>query len=244
MKLLLLAGTPEAVQIGQALARFDQVVPIASLARASRAPESFNVPTRIGGWGSDAAFAEWLRSENIDAVLDATHPFAARVSARTAQACAENDIDYVQFLRPPWVPRPADNWTFLNSGAEAASYIPPGARVLLATGRRGMDAFNGFEGRTIYVRVRERGHDVFPFAHGRFLHRPGHLSSEAEMALLHSLRIDWIIARNSGGGAGMPIIEAARQLGLPVGMIRRPQQPQAARIRTVTEALAWVRRRL
>ena len=244
MKLLLLAGTPEAVQIGQALARIDPVVTIASLARASRTPESFNLPTRIGGWGGDAAFAEWLRRERIDAVLDATHPFAARVSERTARACAENGVAYVQFLRPSWVPRPADNWTFLNSGSEAALHVPPGARVLLATGRRGMDAFHALEDRMLFVRVRNRGNDAFPFAQGRFLHRPVTLLPDAEMALLHGLEIDWVIARNSGGGAGTPVIEAARQLGVSVGMIRRPPQPQAARIRTVTEALAWVRRRL
>ncbi len=244
MKLLLLAGTPESVQVGQALARFSQVVTIASLARASRAPQSLNLPIRIGGWGGEAAFTDWLLHERIEAVLDVTHPFAARISERTARVCAAHDIPYVQFLRPPWVPHATDNWTFLNSGAEAALHVPEGARVLLATGRHGLEDFYSLEGRTIFLRVRDRGQDAFPFSHGRFVHHPAPMSFDALISMLHALGIDWVIARNSGGGAGMPVIEAARQLGIPVGMIRRPPQPQAARIRTVTEALAWVRRRL
>lgn len=244
MRLLLLAGTPESIEIGHALSRDDRVSVTASLARASRAPLAMNAPMRIGGWGGAERFHDWMRAENVGAVLDVTHPFAVSISGRTAAVCADLGVPYVQFLRPAWTPGREDNWVFLNSEREAASHVPDDARVLLTTGRRKLEAFRSLGKRPIFVRVRERGMDAFPFEEGAFIHRPVPLPVINEVAGMRSLGVDWIVARNSGGMGSMPVIEAARHLGLPVGMVRRPPQPEVPRIRTISEALAWVRRRL
>ena len=98
--------------------------------------------------------------------------------------------------------------------------------------------------RPIYVRVRERGKGAFPFPKGQFVHRPARISIVAEKAGLRAYGVTWLVARNTGGSWTMPVIEAARQLGLPVGMIRRPLQPEVSRISTVAEALGWVRRQI
>ncbi len=244
MRLLLLGGTSESHEIGHAISRDTRIAAIASLARASRAPAAMNIPTRIGGWGGDAKFRDWMIHEGVHAVLDATHPFAVNVSRRTAAVCNDLGVPYVQFLRPAWIPSKADNWVFLNSEDEVVPHVPDEASVLLMTGRRRLDAFRALGKRPIFVRVRERGTDRFPFDEGRFLHRPVTLPVANEMAGLQYLGVDWIVARNSGGTASMPVIEAAQRLGLPVGMVRRPPQPEVPRIQTISEALAWVRRRL
>ncbi len=244
MKALLLAGTPEAVQIGRALSRDNRVSAVASVARASGANLSLGIPVRIGGWGGDAAFADWLEQQKISAILDATHPFAARISERTARVARQLGIDHAQFLRPSWRPNEGDRWTFLNAEADAAAHIPMGASVLLLTGRRRLEAFHNLEGRTVWVRMRKRNGSAFPFSAGGFQHRPVTVPVPNEIAGMRALGIDWVVARNTGGAGDMPTIEAARRLDLPVGMIRRPPQPESARIHTVSEALAWVRRRL
>lgn len=244
MRLLLLAGTPEAVQIGHAVGREDRVVATASVARGARVPTALNIPMRIGGWGGPDAFADWLRREEVDAVLDATHPFAVRISARTADVCAALGIPYVQFLRPAWTPGENDTWFFLNGEEEAADHVPNGASVLLGTGLRNLERFDGLGDRPVWVRVRERNGVAFPFRHGGFLHRPVPLPVANEVAGLRVLGVDWLVTRNAGGGYGEALIEAARRLSLPVGMIRRPPQPEVPRINTVAEALAWVRRRM
>ena len=244
MRLLLLAGTPEAGQIGHAIARDSRVTAIASIAQGSRIPHGVNLPMRIGGWGGDAAFREWLRHEGFDGILDATHPFAVPISERAAAAASDLGLDYVQFLRPAWTPSDGDNWIFLNDAGEAAGHIPKVSSVLLTTGRRRLDDFAGLNGRTVWVRVRNRASGAFPFENGGFLHRPVPLPVANEVAGLKALGVEWMVARNTGGGTGAPLIEAARRMGLPVGMIRRPPQPEVPRIQTVAEALAWVRRRL
>ncbi|MEM0947673.1 MAG: precorrin-6A/cobalt-precorrin-6A reductase [Pseudomonadota bacterium] len=244
MKVLLLAGTPEAVQIGRALSRDQTVAGIASTARGTRAPIPHGIPLRVGGWGGETAFEAWLIEEKIGCILDATHPFAVNISARSSRVAERLGLDYMQFLRPAWTPAEGDTWTFLNDETDAADHIPPDANVLLLTGQHRLNAFSPMNGRTVWVRLQEPNGIRFPFAHGGFQHRPVAIPVPNEIASMRALGIDWVIARNTGGGDEMPTIEAARRLSLPVGMIRRPPQPEGPRIQTVSEALAWVRRRL
>ena len=180
----------------------------------------------------------------IDAVLDATDPFDAESSRECAAICTRLGIPYLQFLRPSWRPGPRDRWTFLNDEAEAARHAPENAVILLNTGRHNLAAFAGLQDRTVWVRVREPGNAPFPFERGGFLHRPVTLPVANEMAGLRSLGVDFLVSRNMGGGTDTSMLEAAARLEVPVGMIRRPPQPEVPRSYTVTDALAWVRRRL
>ncbi|MGI1661666.1 cobalt-precorrin-6A reductase [Palleronia sp. KMU-117] len=244
MRLLLLAGTWEARQVAAALTRESRVLAIASLARAERRPEPFGIPTRIGGFGGDAGFVDWLGREGIDAIIDATHPFAARISHRTARIAAERGVDYIQFLRPAWLPEPGDDWTFLNTEADAPRHIPAGARVFLATGRRSLHAFGALREATLFCRRTDGARDPFPFGNGIFVYGRPPFSIDHEITTFGRLAIDWLVTRNSGGTASRAKLEAARELGVKVAMIRRPPQPPGPKVETVAEAMAWVRRRI
>lgn len=244
MKLLLLAGTLEAAQICYGLSRDARVTTLASVSRPSPGFLNPRVPMRIGGWGSEDQFSDWMRKCRIDAVLDVTHPFSSRISTRTARVCNALGVPYAQFLRPTWIPGPGDNWIFLNSEAEAANHVTGNEAVLLATGRARLEAFAGLGDRPIYVHVRNRAGATFPFANGRFLHRPVPLPVAAEISGLQSFGVTSVVARNTGGNEARSVLEAARYLGLPVGMIRRPLQPEGTKIRTIAEAMSWVRRRI
>ena len=109
LRLLLLAGSGEAREIAQGLAQEPGLIAKASLAGATRVPRTLALPTRMGGFGGDEGFRTYLLRNAIDAVLDATHPFAHRVSARSARICAEEGVAYAQVLRPEWVPGPSNN---------------------------------------------------------------------------------------------------------------------------------------
>lgn len=244
MRLLLLAGTFEARQIAAALSREQRLTAIASLARPERRPAPLGIPTRIGGWGGPEAFADWLEAERIEAILDATHPFAVAMSHRAAKTASDKGIDYLQFLRPPWMPQVGDNWVFLNQEEDAAHHIPQGARVFVATGRGSMEALRPLEGRELYVRVTGPPAARFPLAKGRFVNGRPPFSMADEVTLFQTLGVDWLMTRNSGGTGSRAKVDAARQMGLPVAMVRRPFQPQAPKVETIAEALAWVRRRL
>lgn len=245
MRLLLLAGTSESRQIASALTREPRLIPIVSLARAERRPVPFGgLPTRIGGWGGDMPFAEWLERERIEAILDATHPFAVRMSHRAADTAAAKGIDYIQFQRPPWLPEEGDQWTFLNGEEDAARHIPPESRVFVATGRGSLGALAGLDRHELLVRVTGQPGTPFPFSRGRYVAGRPPFSVAHEIALFERLGVDWLLTRNSGGTGSRAKVDAARHLGLPVAMVRRPFQPQSAKVETIAEALAWVRRRL
>ncbi|SER96618.1 precorrin-6A/cobalt-precorrin-6A reductase [Tranquillimonas rosea] len=244
MRLLLLAGTAEARQLAAALGSERRVSVIASLAGATRSPRPLGVATRIGGFGGAEGFADWLKRERIDAVMDATHPFAARISHRTAEVCDALGLSYVQFLRPPWMPVDGDRWHFLNDESDAARFIPAGARVFLATGRQGLERFANLEGRELVCRQIDTPDRAFPFPNGHFMVGAPPFDVEDEEVLFRRLGIDWLVAKNAGGSASRAKLDAARHLHLPVAMIRRPLQPEGPKLQTVAAALGWVRRRL
>lgn len=239
MTLLLLAGTAEAQQVAQILASEGRVA-IASLAGATRAPRAMGLPTRLGGFGGEAGFARYLEESGITAVLDATHPFAAHISDRTARVCAAKGLAYCQVLRPEWTPQTGDRWTMIAAEEEAAAHIPEGATVFLATGRQGLARFANLTGRHLICRVIDPPEAAFPLANGEFLVGRPPFSPEAERALFESLGVDWLVVKNAGGQASKSKLDAARTLGLPVAMITRPPQPDALRVTTVAAAMDWV----
>ncbi|WP_417727914.1 cobalt-precorrin-6A reductase [Roseovarius sp.] len=239
MTLLLLAGTAEAQQVARILSMKGHAA-IASLVGATRSPRAIDLPTRIGGFGGEAGFVLYLESAGITAVLDATHPFAARISDRTARICAARGLPYCQILRPEWSPEADDRWTMIAAEEEAAAYIPAGATVFLATGRQGLARFSNLTGRHLICRVVDPPETAFPFANGKFLVGRPPFTPEAERELFERLGVDWLVVKNAGGRASESKLVAARACGLPVAMIARPPQPVAQRVATVAAAIDWV----
>jgi len=239
MTLLLLAGTGEARLIATELAALD-VPAVASLAGATRQPATLALPTRSGGFGGRQGFIEYLEAEKITAVLDATHPFAVRISHRTAEVCGERGLPYVQFLRPEWQAQAGDKWTFLDHEAEAAEHIEAGATVFLATGLQNLKDFANLTGRRVICRRIDTPQDAFPFPGGDYLMGRPPFSIEYEITLFQQLGVDWLVVKNSGGAASRSKLDAARALGIKVALIRRPLQPAGQKVTTLTEALDWV----
>jgi precorrin-6A/cobalt-precorrin-6A reductase len=239
MTLLLLAGTTEAQTIAQALSQTGMPA-VASLAGATRAPRATGLTTRVGGFGGAEGFRGYLDQAGITAVVDATHPFAHRISNRSAKICAEKNIPYCQVLRPEWRPEAGDEWTFLNSEGEAAQHIAPGSTVFLATGRQTLDRFANLSGCRLICRQIDPPDRPFPFPNGRFLVGRPPFSIEDETRLFTKLGVDWLIVKNAGGEAPRSKLIAARNLGVKVAMINRPPQPDAQKVGTAAEALAWI----
>ncbi len=243
MRVLMLAGTGEARQVAAALAQVRGLTLIASVAAGTRAPNALGVPTRIGGFGGDAGFERYLEHERIGAVLDATHPFSAGISHRTARICAARGLPYAQVLRPAWRPMEGDHWLFAEDEAHAAAAVPDGATVFVATGRQRIEAFGPMPGRRVHVRQIETApEEPPPFADGHWVVGSPPFRTDEEVDLFHHLGIDWLIVRNAGGSSSRSKLDAARTLGIRVAMIRRPLQPEAVRLDSVAAALAWVRR--
>ena len=239
MTLLILGGTGEARRLAGALKGRDVIV---SLAGATRTPEALPVPTRVGGFGGEEGFLQFCHEAGVTAVLDATHPFADRITRRSAYLTAQMGLPFVQLLRPAWSPEAGDNWVTIRHEAEAADHIPQGATVFLATGRQTLDAFANLTGRTVICRQIDPPDGPFPFEGGRFLIGRPPFSVSDERALFSKLGVDWLVVKNAGGAASKTKLTAARELGIPVLMIARPLQGDWPIVSSVEAALNWVER--
>ncbi|MEO0773553.1 MAG: cobalt-precorrin-6A reductase [Pseudomonadota bacterium] len=239
MTLLLLAGTREAQEIAQALTQAGREV-IASLAGVTRTPVNLGVETRRGGFDGEDGFRTELNARGITAVLDATHPFAHRISNRTARICAEMGVPYCQLLRPAWVPEDGDRWAHVAQEEDVAALVDPGQTVFLATGRQTLDRFANLPHARIICRQIDPPERPFPFPNGEFLIGRPPFPVDKEVELFQSLGVDWLVVKNAGGQASKTKLTAARQLGIKVAMIARPPQPDGMKAATVAEALDWV----
>jgi precorrin-6A/cobalt-precorrin-6A reductase len=199
------------------------------------------VQTRSGGFGGDVGFQTYLKDHQITAVLDATHPFAARVSERTWRICREFGLPCVQLDRSAWQAGDEDNWTEVESAAEAAAATAPGRRYFVTTGRETLPAFwDATDRRFLFRHLREGPSQDAP-PHITFVRGNGPFSVEQERDLFQELRIDGLICKNAGGVLSRTKLDAARDLRLPVILLRRPQPTGAPLVHSVAEALDWVK---
>jgi precorrin-6A/cobalt-precorrin-6A reductase len=240
MRVLILGGTTEASELAELLAGDARFEATLSLAGRTSTPKPQPIATRVGGFGGAQGLADFLRAQKIDAVIDATHPYAPRISANAVVACARAGTALASFVRPAWKPAPGDAWQIVPTAVAAALALGPAPRrVFLSLGRQELHFFAAVSRHHYVARLIEppqgaRPHDLV------VLHQRGPFDRDAELSLLKERKIDVIVSRNSGGSATYPKIEAARILGLPVIMIARPAKPSGHIVTSAEAAVAWL----
>ncbi len=234
---LLLAGTAEARDIARLLSAIPALRVTASLAGVTSEPAPVTAETRCGGFGGAAGLARWLSTEHIAALVDATHPYAARMAGNAATAAAMTGTPHLRLLRPAWACEP--HWQTVPDLPAAAAALPAGARVLLTTGRKGLEPFLARTDLRLSLRVIEPLADL-PSHVEQIAARPP-FSLDDEVSLLRGRGITHIVSKNSGG-SGRAKLDAAARLGLAVLMVARPAPPTGPVATTPEEAVAWVMR--
>ncbi|MBM7807150.1 precorrin-6A/cobalt-precorrin-6A reductase [Geodermatophilus bullaregiensis] len=238
-RVLVLGGTGEARRLAAALVA-EGVDVLSSLAGRVADPVLPDGQVRVGGFGGADGLAAWLAEHRPRAVVDATHPFAARITASAATAAARQRTPLLRVQRPGWTPGPGDDWRYVGSLGEAAEAVRDAGTVLLTTGRQGVGAFAGLAGRVVVRSVDPPGGPL-PAGAVLLLAR-GPFTVEGEVALMRGHGVDVVVTKDSGGSMTEAKLAAARQLGLPVVLVRRPPVPAGVHVvATVEEALAWVR---
>lgn len=239
--MLVLGGTTEASALARALSSRLAVDVTTSFAGRTGSPVAPAGRTRVGGFGGAAGLTSYLRSERVDLLVDATHPFAARMRWHAAVAAPAAGVPRLRIERPAWQPVDGDVWRPVADVAAAARAIAAAGhrRVLLTTGRTELAPFAGCRDVWFLVRSIERPDpSVLPGA-GVVLDR-GPFTVDGERALMEEHRIDALVTKNSGGDATAAKLVAARQLGRPVVVVNRPASPPGPLARSVDEALSWV----
>ncbi|MFJ4674853.1 MULTISPECIES: cobalt-precorrin-6A reductase [unclassified Kitasatospora] len=242
MHVLILGGTSEARRLADVLAADPALRVTSSLAGRVARPRLPVGEVRIGGFGGPSGLAAWLRAHAVDALLDATHPFAERISRNAALAAAGTGTPLLALRRPGWAPQDGDRWHPVPSLAAAAQALPAlGTRVFLTTGRQGIAAFAHLDGLTFLARSVEPPEPPMPAATEVLLER-GPFTLDGERALLRAHRIEVLVTKDSGSAATAPKLTAARELGLPVVVVQRPAAPEGVRTAPdVAGAADWVR---
>jgi len=260
MRILILGGTAEARHLAGLLARRAEFSTILSLAGRTAAPAGQPVPVRVGGFGGAAGLAGYLETERVDVLIDATHPYAATISANAARAAALAGRPLLALRRPPWVAIEGDRWIEVGDAVEAVQTLGEAPRaVFLALGRQEIAPFTAAPQHRYLVRSVDPVEPRLSVPHAIYITARGPFAEADERALLARHGIDAIVAKNSGGEASYGKIAAARALGVPVVMLRRPSpddgggrrtedgrnwdvghRDPSAVVATVAEAMSWL----
>ena len=223
VKVLLLGGTAEGASLARRLAADPSVKLIVSFAgRVAQLPD-LPGDIRIGGFGGIEGLADFLINEEVSKVIDATHPFAATISAHAAQACARVGIPLERLERPCWPRRPGDLWHWADHMEMAARMAASlGRRVLLTVGKGSLTPFTRHGGPHYIVRLIDPPAGALGFASASIILGRGHFSLADELALMRRFDVDLLVTKASGGAATEAKLTAARILRRPVILVKRP----------------------
>ncbi|WP_373538038.1 cobalt-precorrin-6A reductase [Microcoleus sp.] len=241
-RLLILGGTGDAAKLAARASQIADIEVVSSLAGRTKQPFTPKMGTvRIGGFGGAAGLVAFLTDRPIDLLIDATHPFAAQISANAAIAAAECNVPHLMLVRPAWEMVEGDRWIEVGSHSEAARALSgQSQRVFLTIGRQELAAFAGLDDIWCLMRAIDPPAPNTPVPNGKLLLAKGPFLLEDERELLLEYRIDTIVSKNSGGAATYAKIVAARELGIPVVMVQRPQMPNIDRVADVEGAISWL----
>ncbi len=240
-RLLILGGTEEARNLAAHAAGIPGLAVTTSLAGRTNCPTAPDGDLRIGGFGGADGLASWLSADRTDAVIDATHPFAAEISRNAAAACDKAGLPRLVLHRPPWRAEADDEWIEIDTPAQAADALDGrAARVFLTLGASALAAFDRLPRIWFLVRTVDAPATPPPLADHHLITGRGPFTLDGEKRLMQAHRIDCVVSRNSGGDATYAKIAAARNMGLPVVMLRRPAPPDGETVATVDAAMDWL----
>lgn len=241
IRVLILGGTTEGRELADVLGRDRRFAPIYSLAGRTASPKLPGVETRVGGFGGAEGLAAWLQSQGIAAIVDATHPYAARISANAEIAAESCVLPLLRLQRPAWHAQADDDWRgAADAGAAVRLLGEKPQTVLLAIGRSEVAAFREAPQHRYVIRAVDPPDPEDLPARAEVLLQRGPFALDDERELMRSKGVDVVVSKNSGGNAAYAKIVAARQLSISIIMIDRPQLPAASDCGDVGAALAWL----
>jgi precorrin-6A/cobalt-precorrin-6A reductase len=241
LRVLILGGTADANRLVAEVAKDPRIDAVLSYAGRTESPTPPPIAWRVGGFGGIDGLADYLRTEKIARVVDATHPFAAQISAHAVAACAIAHVPLLALERPPWQRAPGDRWIEVDGFAAAADALGTAPRrVFLGIGRQHLQIFAAHKQHFYLVRLVDPPRAPLPLSETVVIVARGPFDVARDRAMLTDHRIDIVVSRNAGGDSASAKIEAARDLGLPMVMVHRPFIAAREKVESVAEVLRWL----
>jgi precorrin-6A/cobalt-precorrin-6A reductase len=240
--LLILGGTSEARKLAEQLVKSTKLNlrVITSLAGRTTQPIQIAGELRIGGFGGIAGLTDYLQNTHIDFLIDATHPFAAKISENGAIAAQTLKIPHLRLVRPAWKREEEDSWIEVKTIEEAAISAFRFKRVLLTIGRQQLTLFSTNNDRATWFLIRSIEIPDLIIPNSEILCDRPPYCLESEKELLINYQIDAIVSKNSGGIDTYAKVLAARELGMPVVMVQRPILVNIAEVENIEQAITWL----
>lgn len=236
----MLGGTTEASALAAVLAARGDAAVLSYAGRVAN-PKVQQIPVRIGGFGGADGLAEYLRSHAITHLVDATHPFAARMSANAVAAADDACVPLIALTRPAWTQIPGDRWTCVRDiGAAVAALAGPPRRVMLALGRMHVDAFAAQPQHRYLLRFVDAPVEALELPQYSLVVDRGPFDVAGDRHLMQAHDIEIVVCKNAGGVGAVAKVAAARALGLPMIMIDRPALPARREVHAVADVLRWL----
>ncbi|MGA9872805.1 MAG: cobalt-precorrin-6A reductase [Rhodococcus sp. (in: high G+C Gram-positive bacteria)] len=241
MRVLILGGTAEARALAQRLTSDGRFEVVSSLAGRVARPQLPAGESRVGGFGGAEGLAAWIEENETEVVVDATHPFAAAMSAHASTAASTRGVALVRLHRREWAPSAGDEWVPARSTSDAAHLLENSfERAFLTIGRQGVGAFAHASSTWFLIRSIDPPTGPLPRMH-ELLSARGPFEVEDEITTMQHHRIDVLVSKNSGGVMTEAKLVAARRLDIPVIMIARPPSPPCDAVaHSVDEVAAWL----
>ncbi len=241
MRLLILGGTTEASALARCIADRPGIEAVLSFAGRTRNPVPPPIPFRIGGFGGVDGLKAYLSEHRTEAVIDATHPFAAQMSRNAAAACRDLDLPLAVFSRPAWRPRAGDRWTSVADMTAAVRALgQPTRTVFLTVGSLQLAAFARAPQHRYVVRSIDPPEAISALPLHRLILARGPFSVEDEVALMRDGHVDVLVTKNSGGAATEAKLEAARALDIEVVVVERPPRGNVPAFESIDRIMAWI----
>lgn len=242
MKILILGGTVEGRTLAHEIAHTHPTIDfITSLAGATTSTPNVAGDVRIGGFGGTDGLSTYLKEQNIDALIDATHPFATTITDHAVKACSHVGIDYLRLERPQWIVPTEADVVFVPDAAEAARLVArTSSSAFLTIGRKDLSEFQGLGKTKLLVRAIEAPDENIRLDNATFVTARPPFALKDEIALMQEHQIDTLISKASGGEGTRAKLDAAAKIGARIILLRRPPPPDGERVFSVDEALAWI----
>ncbi|MCW2306034.1 cobalt-precorrin-6A reductase [Rhodobium gokarnense] len=243
-RVLILGGTTEASELARSLAGETKIAPVLSLAGRTKSPKPPPIPYRVGGFGGIEGLKAYLHDNHVEAMVDATHPFAAQMTDHAAAAAKATGVPLIRIDRPAWRPEAGDRWISVGTMAEAAKALgPEPRRVFLTIGRNELAAFRAAPQHHYLTRSVDPPDPETRPPNCTVIEAVGPFKLDDERALIADHGIEMLVTKNAGGTATAAKLTAAREAGIPVVMVERPPLPEIDTVPDAAAALSWLMER-
>lgn len=183
--------------------------------------------------------------KSFDRCIDATHPYAVLASGNIRAACQQAGVPLSRLSRPE---SQKEGVIEVNSCAQAAEFLAKEeGNILLTTGSKELAAFGGISPQRLYARVlpcREslEACEALGIPHRNILALQGPFGQKMNEAMLEQYRIRWLVTKDGGAAGGFPEkLAAAQAMGVPVVLVKRPDDSGMTMEELLKEAEQWRR---